>query len=94
MLVGKEFSIKCEQILVEADKISNRSESNIISVEELNKTLNYDRIEIKHLFKYLSEFNYIVIETICGPYLYGAISLTEKGVLKINSTKKKGKRSD
>lgn len=91
MLVGREFSKKCEDILIEADKHLNESGLKIISVEELNKSLNYDRVEIKNLFQYLSELNYIVIESIGGPYLYGAISLTEKGNSKIVSIKKRRK---
>lgn len=89
MLVGKEFSLKCEDILVETEKISAQTDSTVVSVEELNKKLNYDRVEIKHLFNYLSDLNLIVIESIGGPCLYGDISLTEKGMSKIEIIKKK-----
>lgn len=89
MLVGKEFSIKCEKILIEAERISHQSGVDFISVEEINKVLNFDRVEIKHLFQFLAEMNYLTIESIGGSYLYGDVSLTEKGFLKINSIKKK-----
>ncbi|MEX0660241.1 MAG: hypothetical protein WD381_04440 [Balneolaceae bacterium] len=89
MLVGKEFSKKCERILIESEKIFRQSENEHVSVEELNEILNFDRVEIKNLFQYLSELNYIIIESIGGPYLYGSISLSEKGLSKIESIKKK-----
>lgn len=89
MLVGKEFSKKCERLLIESEKIFRENEKAHVSVEELNKILNLDRVEIKNLFQYLSELNYIIIESIGGSYLYGSISLSEKGLSKIESIKKK-----
>lgn len=89
MLVGNEFSEKCELILLETQKISDEKGVNVVSVEELNKKLNFDRIEIKNLFQYLTELDYIKIESIGGPYLYGDISLSRKGLTKIDAINKK-----
>ncbi len=87
MIVGNEFSEKCKIILLETERVSGETGRANVSVVVLNTTLKFDRTEIKNLFQYLSDLKYIVIESIGGPYLYGDISLTEKGLLKTAAIK-------
>lgn len=86
MLIGKGFNNKCERILEEAARISNFRSGYNISVEELNENLGFGRKEIKYYFEFMNDRKLIELTTIGGPYLYGHISLTPKGVAKIKST--------
>ena len=89
MLIGKGFNKKCEQILMKAAEISDYESGHNISVEELNENLGYGRKEIKYYFEYMNDQKLIDLTTIGGPYLYGHISLTQKGIAKIKSLQKK-----
>jgi response regulator of citrate/malate metabolism len=89
MLIGKGFNKKCEQILSEAAEISNYESGYTISVEELNKNLGFGRKEIRYYFEYMSDQKLIELTTIGGPFLYGHITLTDKGVAKIKAIQKR-----
>ncbi|WP_340103782.1 hypothetical protein [Rhodohalobacter sp. 8-1] len=56
-----------------------------IPVEALAETLKMDRVEIRNLFQYMIDLQFIKAESIGGPSLYGHISLTKKGLLKVKS---------
>lgn len=88
MLIGKGFNKKCEQILSEAAEISDYESGYTISVEELNKNLGFGRKEIRYYFEYMSDQKLIELTTIGGPFLYGHITLTDKGVAKIKAIQK------
>lgn len=88
MLIGKGFNKKCEQILIEAAEISDYESGYTISVEELNKNLGFGRKEIRYYFEYMSDQKLIELTTIGAPFLYGHITLTEKGVTKIKALQK------
>lgn len=94
MLIGKGFNKKCEKILKEAAEISNYESGHDISVEVLNKDLGFGRKEIRYYFEYMSDQNLIELTTIGGPFLYGHISLTQKGITKIKTLQKKENNSD
>lgn len=94
MLIGKGFNKKCEDILREAGEISDYESGYSISVEELNKNLGFGRKEIRYYFEYMNDQKLIELTTIGGPFLYGHITLTEKGVAKIRALKKKERGSD
>lgn len=89
MLIGKGFNKKCEQILEKAAEISEFDSGVNIPVEELNEELGFGRREIKYYFEYMSDQKLIKLTTIGGPFLYGHISLTQKGIAKIKSLKDK-----
>ena len=91
MLIGKGFNKKCEQILIKAAEISDFETGYNISVEDLNKELDFGRKEIKYYFEYMSDQKLIELTTIGGPFLYGHITLTQKGIAKIRSLQKRGK---
>lgn len=94
MLIGKGFNKKCEKILRETAEISNYESGQDISVEEINKDLGFGRKEIRYYFEYMSDQNLIELTTIGGPFLYGHISLTQKGIAKIKTLQKKENNSD
>lgn len=89
MLIGSDFNKRCEKILLAAGKECDYVTDKKISVEVLTKELELDRVEIRHLFQYLIDLKLIKIETIGGPALYGHISLTQKGILKVKSLENK-----
>ena len=94
MLIGKGFNRKCEQILREAAEISDYEPGHNISVEELNRDLGFGRKEIKYYFEYMNDQKLIELTTIGGPFLYGHISLTQKGIAKIKSIQKREQSSN
>lgn len=85
MLIGSDFNRRCEKILMTAARESGFREGEKISVESLAETLNMDRVEIRNLFQYMIDLQFIKAESIGGPALYGHISLTKKGIIKIKS---------
>lgn len=89
MLIGKGFNKKCEEILNEAAEISDYESGYTISVEDLNKNLGFGRKEIRYYFEYMNDQNLIELTTIGGPFLYGHITLTDKGIAKIKALNKK-----
>ncbi|MDZ7719509.1 MAG: hypothetical protein U5K72_11895 [Balneolaceae bacterium] len=89
MLIGKGFNKKCEDILREAAEISDFEPGYTISVEELNKNLGFGRKEIRYYFEYMNDQKLIELTTIGGPFLYGHMTLTDKGVAKIKALNNK-----
>jgi len=89
MLIGSDFNKRCEKILMAAGRECNYTLGTKISVEALTEELKLDRVEIRHFFQYMIDLKLIKIESIGGPALYGHISLTQKGLLKVKSLEKK-----
>lgn len=85
MLIGSDFNRRCEKILLAAGREAELVAGEKVSVETLAEELNMDRVEIRNLFQYMTDLQFIVIESIGGPVLYGHISLTQKGVNKVKS---------
>lgn len=79
MIIGNEFSKKYKLLLKEIGDLSKNDITHRIPVQKINSKLNLDRTEIKNVLEYLAELNYINIETIGGPLLYGHITITEQG---------------
>jgi DNA-binding GntR family transcriptional regulator len=88
MQIGSEFNKRCEKILKAAGRESDFKSGKQISVEKLAEILHMDRVEIRNLFRYMIDLQLIKSESIGGPALYGHISLTEKGILKLKSLMK------
>ena len=82
MLIGGDFNKKGKHLLKE---LANQSDHQIdvqITVNELNEILGFDRNEVKNLLEYLENKECVKIETIGGPFLYGHVSITKKGLAK------------
>lgn len=88
MIIGSEFSKKYHRYLKEIGRLSKNDMSRKIAVQEINVKLDLDRTEIKNVLEYLEELNYINIETIGGPLLYGHITITELGLEKYHQLNK------
>lgn len=82
MIIGNRFSKKYHQLLLTVGELSEGSTEKQISVQRVNKELQLDRTEIKNVLEYLQDLDYISIETIGGPYLYGHITITKRGLHK------------
>lgn len=53
-----------------------------IALEDINIDFNLDRAELRNVLEYLQALDFIDIETIGGPFLYGHITITEAGLKK------------
>lgn len=93
MIIGGEFNKKCERLLIHAGECWDGDIDSRISVETLNEGLEYDRIEMRGYLEYLNDRGLITLSTIGGPYLYGHISITKKGELKLKDLKKNSDNS-
>lgn len=88
MLLGGDFNKKGKELLMVLSKMSGEHTGTKITVSDLNSELHYDRNEIKNLLEYLESEECVNIETIGGPFLYGHISITKKGLLRAAKQKR------
>lgn len=89
MLIGGDFNGKCELLLLRAAELSSNEPETKVSVEELNKELGFERKEIRNYLEYLNDRGFIKLDSIGGPLLYGHISITKKGAMKVDELGKK-----
>lgn len=82
MLIGGDFNKKGKQLLKELSNQSDGRTDVKITVKTLSDVLGYDRNELKNLLEYLENKECVKIETIGGPFLYGHVSITKKGLAK------------
>lgn len=83
MLIGGDFNNRAKELLaILSDMCGNDTEVRV-AVEELVNKLGSDRSELKNLLQYLEGRELISIASIGGPFLYGHIRITEKGVQKV-----------
>jgi len=82
MLIGGDFNQKAKLFLIELAQLAGNEARKKVEVKTVNENLGFDRKEIKNILEYLENLEYIEVETIGGPFLYGHISLTEKGLHK------------
>jgi len=82
MLIGGDFNKKGKELLKRLKEVTEGNTNSQVSVEDLNENLRFDRNEIKNLLEYLENKECVKIATIGGPYLYGHIQITPKGIAK------------
>lgn len=87
MLIGDDFSGKAKTLLRQIAAASNRDTGKKVDVKQLAETLKLDKTEMKNLLKYLENKEHIEIGSIGGPYLYGHITLTRRGLDKVKKLK-------
>jgi len=85
MIIGNSFNKKCDQILLKAAKHSDYKAGVKVSVKELNDYFEFDRSEIKNILEFMQNRDLVELETIGGPLLYGHISLTAKGIERVEN---------
>lgn len=82
MIIGSGFSEKNQHFLEVVAHLSGRDTRKNIPVKKINETMALDRTEIKNILEYMQELGYIEIKTIGGPWLYGHVTITPKGLKK------------
>lgn len=82
MLIGEEFNNQAKQLLLKLAELSGHDPEQKIAVEDLVEDLGLDRTELKNLLGYLEDKDLIRIATIGGPFLYGHLHITERGLHK------------
>lgn len=85
MKLNSTFRLNCKNVLLTAGKLAEYKVGVKISVDELNRMCNLDRVEIRTIFRHMHDLDILNVESIGGEFLYGDISLTEKGLLKLKS---------
>jgi hypothetical protein len=83
MLIGGDFNNRAKQLLAILSDLCDNDTDTKIPVEDLVKEMGSDRSELKNLLQYLEGRDLITIASIGGPFLYGHIQITEKGIHKI-----------
>lgn len=87
MLIGGDFNSRAKKLLATLSELSDQNPEQHVEVKELVNRMKIDKTEMKHLLQYLEEKELIRIVTIGGPYLYGDVQITEKGVIKATKLK-------
>lgn len=87
MLLGGDFNSKAKQVLILLADLSNNDPEKKVPAKNLVEQLQLDRSELKNLLEYLENRELISIATIGGPFLYGHIKITGKGITKVGSIK-------
>lgn len=82
MIIGSSFSKKYKRFLKQVAELSDNETDRKIPVKKINEVTALDRTEIKNILEYLEDLGYLEIKTIGGPWLYGHVSITEKGLEK------------
>jgi Mn-dependent DtxR family transcriptional regulator len=82
MIIGSNFSEKNLRFLQHVAHLSEKDTERKIQVKQINAVMEMDRPEIKNLLEHLEELGLLEIKTIGGPWLYGHVSITEKGLKK------------
>ncbi|MEO9885472.1 MAG: hypothetical protein ABJR05_07695 [Balneola sp.] len=82
MIIGNNFNSKAKSILKKMLEYCDGEEGKWVPVKNLCDDLGIDKTEAKNLLEYLESKECISIETMGGPYLYGDVSLTKKGIYK------------
>lgn len=82
MIIGSGFSEKYKRFLKQVAELSDNDTDRKIPVKMINEVTALDRTEIKNILEYLEDLGYLKIKTIGGPWLYGHVSITEKGLEK------------
>jgi len=80
MIIGDNFNSKAKQLLHKVFEIGEGEVDKRISVQLICEELVLDKTEVKNLIEYLDSKEYLKIETFGGPFLYGDVSLTKKGL--------------
>ncbi|MEX0609944.1 MAG: hypothetical protein WD016_07710 [Balneolaceae bacterium] len=86
MLIGGDFNGRAKELLAALYKMCEGNTDYQVAVDDLVENLQLDRTEMKNLLEYLEAKELVLITTIGGPFLYGHIRITEKGILKVLST--------
>jgi len=82
MIIGNDFSQKAKKVLKKISELSHRETDIRIEVKSIGKFIKIDKTEMKNLLEYLESKDCIKIETMGGPFLYGDVSITKKGIAK------------
>ncbi len=82
MIIGNDFSQKAKKVLKTISELSQGETDIRIEVKSVSKSMEIDKTEMKNLLEYLESKECIKIETMGGPFLYGDVSITKKGIAK------------
>lgn len=87
MLIGGDFNSKAKILLTQLSELCDQNPDNNVDVADIIEVLQLDKTELKHVLQYLEEKELISIVSIGGPYLYGHIRITQKGISKVAKQK-------
>lgn len=82
MIIGNDFNSKAKLVLQLILEFSEAEIDRRVSVADISDVFSSDKTEIKNIIEYLDSRDCIKIETFGGPYLYGDVTITKKGIVK------------
>lgn len=86
MIIDSSAKFQVNELLMKLAQLADNRTDELVSMESIKESSSLDIEEIKEFVSYLSEAGYISVETIGGPYLYGHIAITEKGLDRIKKS--------
>ena len=89
MAIDPVVQERCSQIMRIAHKRYHKTEKKRVIVDRINKKVGLTKSELRQSLEILSEKGLLSLETIGGPWLYGHIKLTKKGIEHAQKIEKK-----
>lgn len=83
MIIDSSAKFQVNELLSRLARLADNKTDELVSMESIKDSSTLDIEEIKEFVSYLNEAGYITVETIGGPYLYGHIAITEKGLERV-----------
>ena len=80
MIIDSTAKNQVNELLTTVARLADNKTDQLVAMEAVKEASSMDVEDIKEFISYLSEAGYISIETIGGPYLYGHLAITEKGL--------------
>lgn len=93
MEIGGNIDYHIQAFLIKLAQLSGYVAGSRVSVDDINESLNFSRIQIKDILDYATSVGYAQPETIGGKWLYGHVSITEKGLSIVDKWEKSNKTS-
>lgn len=86
MIIDSSAKFQVNELLTTLAQLADNRTDELVSMESIKESSSLDIENIKEFVSYLSETGYVSVETIGGPYLYGHIAITEKGLDRLKKT--------
>jgi len=93
MKIGGNTDNHIQEFLIKLAHLSGDVAGTRVSVDDINDSLKFSRNQIKNILDYTNSVGYAQPETIGGKWLYGHVSITEKGLTVVDKWEKSNKTS-
>ena len=80
MIIGSKLDQKNRNFLQELARLSEGEAGKKIAVKRVNNVTGFDRTQVRNILEHLEQLGHIHIKTIGGPWLYGHVAITPRGL--------------